>query len=264
MSGGPIRAVVIDDEPLARERVRRFLEEVPQIELAGEADSGGGAVRLIRREDPDLVFLDIQLQDRDGFDVIRRIGTGRMPPVVFVTAYDEYALRAFDVGAVDYLLKPFDEERFRQAATQAIERVDLESTAQRARRLEAVMEALEEVGVEAGDAGYAERLLVHSRGAIRFVNTGGVRWVEAAGNYVRLHTVAGDTHLVRETMSRLEQKLDPDRFVRIHRSAMVNLEHVEELRHWSSGEYRVELDDGTELKLTRTYRDRILDRVLGR
>ena len=264
MSAAEIRAVVVDDEPLTRERVSRFLESVPEIRLVAEADSGGEAVRTIRREDPDLVFLDVQLQDRDGFDVIRQVGAERMPPVVFVTAYDEYALRAFEVGAVDYLLKPFDEERFGTAARQAIERLDLEDSAQRARRLESVMEALEEVGAGGATEGFADRLLVHAQGTIRFVAAESVRWIEAAGNYVRLHTTDGDTHLVRETMSRLEQKLDPDRFVRIHRSAMVNLDHVEEIRHWSSGEYRVDLDDGTELKLTRTYRERILNHVLGK
>lgn len=264
MTGDQIRAIVVDDEPLTRERVSRFLQAIPEIRLVAQADSGGAAVRVIRGEDPDLVFLDIQLQDRDAFDVIRQVGAEQMPPVVFVTAFDEYALRAFEVGAVDYVLKPFDEERLRKAARQAIERLDLEGAAERARRLESVMEALEEVGAREAASGYADRLLVHAQGTIRFVATESVRWIEAAGNYVRLHTTAGDTHLVRETMSRLEQKLDPDRFVRIHRSAMVNLDHVEEIRHWSSGEYRVELDDGTELKLTRTYRERILDRVLGK
>ena len=264
MTGDEIRAVVVDDEPLTRERVGRFLESIPEIRLVAEADSGGEAVRTIRREDPDLVFLDIQLQDRDGFDVIRQIGAEQMPPVVFVTAYDEYALRAFEVGAVDYLLKPFDEERFGKAARQAIERRDLEDAALRARRLENVMEALEEVGAGDAPSRFADRLLVHARGTIRFVSTESLRWIEAAGNYVRLHTTDDDTHLVRETMKGLEQKLDPERFVRIHRSAIVNLDRVAEIRHWSSGEYRVELDDGTELKLTRTYRERILDRVIGK
>jgi len=264
MIGDEIRAVVVDDEPLTRERVGRFLESIPEMRLVAEADSGGEAVRTIRREDPDLVFLDIQLQDRDGFDVIRQIGAEQMPPVVFVTAYDEYALRAFEVGAVDYLLKPFDEERFGKAARQAIERLDLEDAALRARRLENVMQALEEAGAGDASSRFADRLLVHAGGAIRFVSTESLRWIEAAGNYVRLHTAADDTHLVRETMKGLEQQLDPERFVRIHRSAIVNLDRVAEIRHWSSGEYRVELDDGTDLKLTRTYRERILDRVIGK
>jgi two-component system LytT family response regulator len=259
-----VRAVIVEDEPVAMERLRRLLGEEDDLEIVGEAATGAEALRRLRAEDPDVVFLDIRLPDMNAFEVVREMGPEQMPLVVFVTAYEEHAVHAFEVNAVDYVLKPFDAERLSSAMHDVRVRLHLESAAQRARRLDSLLGLMEEegFGLRTGP-GSDDRLVVKSRGKIRFVDVDDVDWIEAAGNYVRLHLSDGETELVRETMTRLEERLDPDQFMRIHRSSIVNLGRVEEIRHWSSGEYVVELEDGTELKLTRTYRERILDRVLG-
>lgn len=259
-----VRAMIVEDEPVAMERLRRLLGEDEGLEIVGEATTGAGALRRLRAEDPDVVFLDVHLPDMDAFEVVAELGAANVPLVVFVTAYEEHAVHAFEVNAVDYVLKPFDAERLGSAVRDVRRRLDLESAAERARRMGSLLELVEEgLELDAG-SGPQQRLVVRSQGRIRFVSVHEVDWIEAAGNYVRLHLTDGDSELVRETMIRLEERLDPDRFVRIHRSSIVNLDRVEEIRHWSSGEYIVELEDGTELKLTRTYRERILDRVLGR
>lgn len=260
-----MRAVIVEDEPVALERLRRLLAEEGDVDVVAEAETGSEALRRLRGEDPDVVFLDIHLPDMDAFEVVREMGPSNMPLVVFVTAYEEHALHAFEVNAVDYVLKPFDAERLASAVHDVRRRLDLESAAERARRLGSLLELMEERGFRP-DAGPGSegRLVVKSQGKIRFVSVDEIDWIEAAGNYVRLHLTGGGSELVRETMTRLEEHLDPDRFVRIHRSSIVNLDRVLEIRHWSSGEYIVELEDGTELKLTRTYRERIMDRVLGR
>lgn len=259
-----VRAVIVEDEPVAMERLRRLLGEEDDLEIVGEAATGAEALRRLRAEDPDVVFLDIRLPDMNAFEVVREMGSEKMPLVVFVTAHEEHAVHAFEVNAVDYVLKPFDADRLSSAMHDVRVRLHLESAAQRARRLDSLLGLMEEegFGLRTGP-GSEDRLIVKSRGKIRFVDVDDVDWIEAAGNYVRLHLSDGETELVRETMTRLEGRLDPDQFVRIHRSSIVNLGRVEEIRHWSSGEYVVELEDGTELKLTRTYRERILDRVLG-
>ena len=265
MTDDAIRTVIVEDEPVALERVRRLLEDEPDVEVVGEAASGAEAVRKLKGEDPELVFLDIRLPDMDAFEVIESMGPERMPHVIFVTAYEEHAIRAFEVHAVDYVLKPYDAERLRTAIQNVRRRRDLESSAERGRRLGSLLGLMEEEGLGLRpEAGSARRLVVKTQGKIRFVDVEDVDWIEAAGNYVRLHLSGGDSALIRETMTRLEERLDPERFARIHRSSIVNLDRVEEIRHWSSGEYIVELEDGRELKLTRTYRDRILDRVLGK
>lgn len=259
-----IRVLVVDDEPVARQRVRRFLAQEPETEVVGEGASGRDAVRLIRTHSPDVVFLDIQMPKGDGFDVISQIGPERMPHVVFVTAYDEHALRAFEVNAVDYVLKPFDRARLRDAFQRVRVRLDLESAAERGRQLTSLLQTVAAGGEpSAGRGPAANRIMVKSHGRVHFVSADEIDWVEAAGNYVRLH-VGSSRFLVRETLTRLEERLDPSGFARIHRSALVNLDRVHEMRHWSSGEYLVVLVDGTELKLSRTYRDRLLERAIGR
>jgi two-component system LytT family response regulator len=246
----PVRVLIADDEPPARAKVRRFLAADPEVEVVGEAGSGPEAVDAIHRLRPDLVFLDIQMPGADGFGVLAALRPGTLPHVVFVTAYDEYALRAFDVHAVDYLLKPFDADRFRTALARAKERVrarppadDLE---QRIRRALA----------DARPAAYLDRVLVRTGSRAVFLRTDEVDWLEAEENYVRLHAGA-ESYLVRGTLAGLEERLDPAKFIRVHRSHIVNLGSIRELHPWSHGDWMIVLRDGRELMLSRRYRDRI-------
>jgi len=247
-----IRAVIVDDEPLARDRVRMLLAGVDDIAVVGEFGDGRSAVNGIRELRPDLLFLDVQMPEVDGFGVLHLVGAGRMPVTIFVTAYDQYALKAFDVSAVDYLLKPFDRERFLRALARA--RKQMPSADSQAR----LLSLLQHVAKNA----FMERLVIKSAGRISFLKADEVDWIEAAGNYVRLH-VARESHMLRETMSAIEGKLDPAKFVRIHRGAVVNLERIKELQPLFHGDHQVTLRDGSRLTLSRSYREN-LERVLGR
>jgi two-component system LytT family response regulator len=248
-----IRAVIVDDEPLARDRVRMLLEGVDDIEVVGEFGDGRSAVEGILELRPDLLFLDVQMPEVDGFGVLQLVGAEQMPVTIFVTAYDQYALKAFDVSAVDYLLKPFDRERFIRALARARKQIpspeDLQSR---------LLSLLQQVTKNT----FLERLVIKSAGRISFLKTDEVDWIEAAGNYVRLH-VARESHMLRETMSSIEGKLDPGKFVRIHRGAVVNLERIKDLQPLFHGDHQVTLRDGSRLTLSRSYRDN-LERVLGR
>jgi len=244
-----IRALVVDDEPLARERIRTLLEDEPDIELVGECRDGAEAVRAIDEEGPDLVFLDVQMPEVDGFEVLEAIGPGRAPVVVFVTAYDEYAIQAFDVHALDYLLKPFDGERFRQAIGRARASVRAKADVDR-EKLAALLDDLRE------ERRYLERIVVKTAGRVVFLAVDEIDWIGGAGNYVELH--AGERkHLVRDTMKAMESKLDPDKFVRVHRSHIVNMDRVKSMEPWFHGEYVLILENGTELQSSRTYSDRL-------
>ncbi|HEY2433059.1 MAG TPA: LytTR family DNA-binding domain-containing protein [Vicinamibacterales bacterium] len=254
MHTAPTRVLIVDDEPLARERLRSLLSEDSGFEVAGEAGDGAAAAQAIATLNPDLVFLDVQMPGGDGFDVIDAVGADKMPFVVFVTAYDRYALRAFDVHALDYLLKPFDRERFRQALTRANQQLDKQKEGDIERRLAAIVNDLRPTKAR------ADRFVVKSGGRIFFVRTSEIDWIEAAGNYVKLH-VGNDSHLIRETMNNVEGKLSPETFVRIHRCHIVNIEQVRELQPWFNGEYVVFLKNGTRLTLSRGYRERLQDRI---
>jgi len=232
-----IRTLVVDDEPVARARMLALLQGEPDIEIIGECESGPDAVSAIEQASPDLVFLDIQMPQMDGLQLTRALGD-RMPAVVFVTAYDEYALRAFEVHALDYLLKPFSAERFKAALTHARQHLSK-------RRTTGAREAAPE---------RRDRLVIKSSGRIYFVRTQEIDWCEAAGNYVRLH-VGAQTHLVRGTMAYLESQLDAGQFVRVHRSTIVNVDRIQELRSSFNGEYIILLHDKTRLTLSRGYRD---------
>jgi two-component system LytT family response regulator len=250
-----IRALIVDDEPLAREKLRSLLATEHDVELVGECGSGEQAVQLIDEECPDLVFLDIQMPEMDGFEVLAAVSPARMPVIVFVTAYDQYALRAFDVHALDYLLKPFDRHRFRDAMARARARLEDAGSAALSREVSRLLEALSsETG--RGVARRPERLVIKTGGRVLFQRLDEVDWIEAAGNYARLH-IGKTSHLLRETMTQLEERLDPERFLRIHRSAIVNLDRIRQLQPLPSGEYRVTLEDGTELTLSRSYRERV-------
>jgi two-component system LytT family response regulator len=249
-----IRVVIVDDEPLARERLRTLVQEDPSMEIAAEAGDAGAAVSAITSTRPDLVFLDVQMPGASGFDVIAAVGLEAMPPVIFVTAYDRYALRAFDVHALDYLLKPFDRERFRQALARARDQIALSAPGELEKRLMALM-----TGLRSGP-NRIDRFVVKSGGRVFFVRTDEIDWIEAAGNYVKLH-VGTDTHLLRETMNSVEGKLDGDLFIRVHRCHIVNIERVRELQPWFNGEYVVFLKNGTRLTLSRGYREKLQERV---
>jgi two-component system, LytTR family, response regulator len=235
-----IHALIVDDEPLARRGIRVRLERAGDVEVMGECASGSEAVSVIRDLEPDLVFLDVQMPGVDGFGVVEQVGVDRMPTVVFVTAYDAHALRAFDVHALDYLLKPIDDERFDTAVDRARRRIG-ERRAM-GRQLAAALGDLR-----------PRRILIKDRGRVVILNEADVDWVEAEGDYVRVHA-GGRGHLLRETMSAMEERLDPASFARIHRSTIVNVSRIRELKPHPNREYTVVLKDGTKLRLSRSYR----------
>ena len=245
-----IKTLIVDDEPLGREAVRNFLSRDPEIELAGESTDGAQAVAAIQQQRPDLVFLDVQMPEMDGLDVIANVGPENMPVTVFVTAHDKYTLQAFDANALDYLLKPFDAERFHQSLKRAKKQIQ---TARKGAVGEKLLELLQS---HRPNGKHLDRLVVKSAGKVVFLTLDEVDWIEAAGNYLKLHA-GSEVHTVRETMNRFEAKLDPDKFMRIHRGTIVNVSRIKELRPWFTGEYVVLLRDGKELTLSRTYRDRL-------
>ncbi|HBE83555.1 MAG: response regulator transcription factor [Blastocatellia bacterium] len=247
-----LRTLVIDDEPLARERVKRFLRDEPDVDVIGECGNGIDAIAAIRSEKPDLVFLDIQMPEKNGFEVIKALGPGALPTIIFVTAYDQYALQAFDVYALDYILKPFSRERIHRAVARARENIEHKQIGQLDERLTSLIAGLK------AERRYLDRLVVKSVGRVFFLRTDEIDWIEAAGNYVKLH-VGRDSHMIRETMNGIEAKLDPDKFLRIHRSTVVNIDRIKELHPMFSGDYSVILRDNTELSLSRNYRERFLE-----
>jgi two-component system, LytTR family, response regulator len=239
-----IRVLIVDDEPIARRGVRLQLKGDPEIEVIGECANGLEAVAAIQKLEPDLVFLDVQMPEMDGFEVIEAVGVERMPRVIFVTAYDQYTLRAFEVHALDYLLKPFDRERFLKALNYARSSLDRgDFNRQLIRLLDDRLAARKPL----------ERLVIKSGGRIYFLNVEEIDWIEAADNYVELH-VGRESHLLRETISGLAARLDPARFLRVRHSTIVNIERVKELRPLFRGEYLIVLRDGTELTSSRRYR----------
>lgn len=249
----PIRALIVDDEELARERIRRFLEGEGDIAIVGECGDGLEAIETICELEPDLVFLDIQLPELDGFGVLEQLGLDNLPAVIFVTAYDEHALKAFDFSALDYLLKPYNRERFSRALERA--RAELKADSSGAADLNRqLLSLLRHVKPEHK---HLERLIIKEGGRVFFLRTNDVDWVAAEGNYVRIRA-GKESHLMRETMNHLASRLDPDKFLRIHRSTLVHIERVKELYPMFGGEYTVILHDNTELTLSRTYRDKVL------
>jgi two-component system LytT family response regulator len=264
-----IRAVIVDDEPLARRGIRARLERAGGYTVVAECASGREAIAAIREHEPSVVFLDVQMPGIDGFGVIEEIGADHMPVVIFVTAYDAHALRAFEAHAFDYLLKPIDDDRFATAIERARRRVVEREESEVARRLAALMRDLRPAldGTEKDEPRRSEtselattppgnRIVVKDRDRVLFIDVGDIDWIGADGDYVRIHA-SGKSHLVRDTMAAMEQRLDPAAFVRIHRSAIVNASRIKELRPYSSREYAVILRDGTRLRLSRRYRDRL-------
>jgi two-component system LytT family response regulator len=245
-----IRTLIVDDEALARERLRQLLQAEPEIQVVGECADGREAIAAINQESPDLVFLDIQMPELDGFGVLEAIRTEPAPVVVFVTAHDQFALRAFEVHAVDYLLKPFDRERFQMALRHALEQVKNREGNALAQRLSDLLTDLKATPKP------SERFAIKSGGRVLFINLSDIDWLEAAHNYVELH-VGKQSHLLRQTLESIEARLASGKFVRISRSVIVNTERIKELQPLFHGEYSVLLHNGTQLTLSRRYRDKL-------
>ena len=276
-SARPLRVLIVDDERLPRQRLIRLLEEIPNTECAGECANGRSAVDAIESLLPDLVLLDVRMPGMGGIEVARAL-TGHVPFIIFVTAFDEYALSAFEVHAIDYLLKPVERERFVDAIERARTLVLSTTAAQRHERLLALLQGEPRLGAAAADGeprdardplaepagsapagdpnAFPRRFLVKGDGQMYFVAVDDIDWIEAYGNYVRLHVGKG-VHLIRETLGNIERKLDATRFARVHRSSIVNLDRVSRMDLWGAGDYVVLLKDGTKLKLSRWYRSRI-------
>jgi two-component system LytT family response regulator len=248
--------LIVDDEALARERIRQLLDKEADIEILGECADGRDAVTAIGQLKPDLVFLDVQMPELDGFGVLEQLDRRAMPAIVFVTAYDQFALRAFEVHALDYLLKPFDSGRFKKALERVRERIPSKPDTDLSRR---VGELLAELKPGPRPQNH---LAVKSGGKVLLVRIDEIDWVEAADNYVNLH-VGADSHLHRETMTALEARLPADKFMRISRSTMVNIERIKELQPMFHGEYSVILRNGTRLTLSRRYRGKV-NQLLGK
>lgn len=250
-----IRTLIIDDEALARHRLRQLLQDEPDIALMGECADGHGAVSAIQKTKPDLIFLDIQMPELDGFGVMAAVGAHHPPVVVFVTAYDQFALRAFEIHAVDYLLKPFDRERFQTALRRAVEQVKRREDHEIIERQAALIAELKSPKI-------TDRLAVKSGGRIAWVKLDDVDWISSADNYAELH-VGAKSHLLRETLAALEMRLAPDKFVRISRSVIVNTRRIEELKRLFYGGCELTLQDGTKLTLSRRHRDKLRQLGIG-
>jgi len=246
-----IRTLIVDDEPLARAWLRGLLEDHTDVEVLAECSNGVEAVNRIAALSPDLVFLDVQMPELDGFGVLQTLGDSRPPCLVFVTAFDQFAIRAFELHALDYLLKPFDRERFQMTLDRVRSHLASKEAGALPEKLQALLEAVPQPPVRRAD-----RIAVKDGGAVFFVRIDSIDWIEAYGNYVRLH-VGGASHLLLQTMTGMEARLDPEKFLRIHRSTIVNIDRIERLEPLFHGEYSVRLSDGTELTLSRGFRERL-------
>lgn len=251
-----LRTMIIDDEPLARTRVREKLQGDDEIEIIAECGDGREAIAAINTETPDLIFLDVQMPELDGFAVLQALPPEKLPLVIFMTAYDQYAVRAFDVFALDYLLKPFNSDRLARAVARAKTKIRNQQHTDLSERTQALLDELGKT------SRYLERLVIKKTGSIFLLKTSEIDWIEAEDNYVRLHQ-SNESHLLRETISNLETQLDPKRFVRIHRGTIINVDRIRELRPWFGKDFRVVLEDGTELSLSRNYREKV-EQLLGR
>jgi two-component system LytT family response regulator len=250
-----MRVLIVDDEPLARERIRKLLESDPDVRAIAQSRNGEEALAMVREHAPDLVFLDVQMPGLSGFGVVESLSVERMPLVIFVTAYEQYALKAFEVHALDYLLKPFDRERFDAALGRAKQRLAAPTPVDFHRQIRGLLSQLR------SDGEGPDRLAVKKDGRILSVRVDGIDWIEAEGNYVRLH-LGKTSYLHREKIAVLEERLDPRRFRRIHRSTIVNVDRIREFVPWFRKDYKVVLQDGTELTLSRNYKDRVQE-MLG-
>ena len=254
-----IRTLIVDDEPLARRNLRVLLERDPQIEILDECRNGREAIKAIKSVSPDLIFLDIQMPEMDGFDVLERVGPEHIQGIIFVTAFDQYALKALDVHALDYLLKPFDDERFARALERAKAQIAAREINKLSERLLSLLEQRES-DRRGSQPDYLMRLMIKASSRVMLLKVDEIDFIEADGNYAKLH-VGRKTHLLREKMNDLEGRLDPARFVRIHRSINVNLDRIREMHPHFNGDYVVVLEDGRQLRLSRTRREQLEARL---
>jgi two-component system, LytTR family, response regulator len=255
MKAAPIRVLIVDDEPLARKFIRRMLKDERDVDVLGEASNGKEAVAMIDKHDLDVVFLDVQMPEMDGFAVLESIPANKMPEIIFTTAYEQYAIRAFELHALDYLLKPFDQARFKDAIKHAKERLRSKQSAGRL-QIGALLESIR------NKPEFLERVVIKAGGRITFLNTREINWIEADDKYVHLHTDKSNS-MVRQTLSAMETQLDPKKFRRIHRSAIVNVERIKEMQPLFNGEHSIVLENGTKLTLSRNYKDKLFE-VLGK
>jgi two-component system LytT family response regulator len=249
-----IRTIIVDDEPIARRHIRSLLGEHPEIEIIGECGNGPDAIAAIRKEHPELVLLDIQMPEIDGFGVVKEIGADRMPVVVFVSAFDEYALAAFEAHALDYIMKPVKRDRFHQTIRRAVEQIGQRGGGDLRGSLGRLLERIE------AERRFPSRLAIKTEGRMLFLKASEIDWIETDGDLVKFH-VGPQTYLHRTTLTRLEERLSPKLFLRIHRSIVVNVERVRELQPWFQGDYVLILADGTRLTSGRSYRERVRDFV---
>jgi two-component system LytT family response regulator len=254
----PIRALIVDDEPFSRLKIRDFLEQEEDIDIVGEAGDGLEAVKVIKKQKPDVVFLDVQMPELDGFGVVEAVGLENMPYVIFATAYDQYALRAFEIHALDYLLKPFDRDRFREALEHGRQYMGMSRTNEEFKNR--IKNLLLEIQSETP---FIKRFLIQSKKRIYFLRAEEVERIESAGNYVTLHAESGE-HLLRETLTDLEKKLNPQKFARANRSNIINLEYIKEIQPYFHGEYIVVLKSDQKVVLSRNYRENFKKVFRGR
>jgi len=261
-----INVVIVDDEPLAREGISLRLQQEKDINIVAECENGSDAIRTILSLKPDLVFLDIKMPKVNGFDVVNAVGSEHMPPVIFLTAYDEYAIEAFNAHAIDYLLKPIDNERFKECLSHAREHILKNKISQRSEQLTQLLNQTQGLTSTPNSTHLSaanvnnERLVIRSNGHVYLLKSEDIYWVEAEGDYVSVHTPQ-KSHLVRETMKNMEQRLSEQGFQRVHRSSIVNLHYVSELISLDSGDYQIILRDNTKVKLSRNYRDILYQRL---
>jgi two-component system, LytTR family, response regulator len=257
----PLRVLIVDDEPLARQRLVDLLEGRSGVAVVGEATNGREALEAIQKLQPDLVFLDVQMPGMTGLEVVREIGPEHMPLTVFVTAYDQYALKAFEVAAVDYLLKPFDDERFEQAFERACRFWKLREVETLRERLLALLQSEQTASSKPQASPYLERIAVKMRGQVRVIPVQEIEYITASGPYAELH-VGNQVYVIREQMQTLEERLSPEKFIRIHRSAIVRIDLIDVLLRGAGGRYAVRLKNGVRLKVSRNRRE-ALERRLG-
>jgi two-component system, LytTR family, response regulator len=243
-----IRALIVDDEPLARRSIRRFLDQGSGVEIIGQCADGESAVKAIRTQKPDLVFLDVQMPEKNGLDVIREIGPDAMPVTIFVTAYDRYAIRAFDANAIDYLLKPFGKQRFDLALKRAKERLAGRMNLNDVRVILASLER------DQTQPAYLERLTSSESGRILLIDVKDIDWIGASGNYAQVYS-GSRKYEIRQTLTSLAEKLNPRDFLRIHRSTIVNIRRIREIQPWFHGYHLIILQNGKELRMSRYQRD---------